>query len=165
LDLPTLDRRRIGRQPRLFLLHPGRLPLERGRLLSKPWTDALSRRRVRNGRDHRQGRYGVPQLDQARQAQPEYDEQAQVVVAELPRPSLVPLRSTLVEVAVQKDLKRTRRTMKMYLFFCVVVVPPLIYVANVWTGSFQWPPTIIDALAVIGLIAFLYRTRGDKVVH
>lgn len=55
--------------------------------------------------------------------------------------------------------------MKMYLFFCVVVVPPLIYVANVWTGSFQWPPTIIDALAVIGLIAFLYRTRGDKVVH
>ena len=88
-----------------------------------------------------------------------------MVVAELPRPSLVPLRSTLVEVAVQKDLKRTRRTMKMYLFFCVVVVPPLIYVANVWTGSFQWPPTIIDALAVIGLIAFLYRTRGDKVVH
>ena len=66
---------------------------------------------------------------------------------------------------MRKDLKATRRIMKIYLLFCVFVGPPLIYVANVWTGGFQWPPTILDASAVIGLIAFLYRTRGDKVVR
>ena len=64
-----------------------------------------------------------------------------------------------------KDLRSTRRTMKISLFFCAVIGPLLILLANKLTGEFQWVPTILDVVVSIGLVVFLVMTRSAKFDH
>jgi hypothetical protein len=63
------------------------------------------------------------------------------------------------------DLRSTRRKMKISLFFCAVIAPLLIILANNLIDEFQWVPIILDSVVTVGLIVFLYMTRSAKFDH
>jgi hypothetical protein len=92
-----------------------------------------------------------------------------VVVGQLLRPldslyAAYPV-AQVEETVAEKDLRATRRTMKISLLFCAVIGPFLIILANKLTGESQWVPAIFDVVVTVGLVVFLVMTRSAKFDH
>ncbi|EFL09785.1 predicted protein [Streptomyces sp. AA4] len=66
------------------------------------------------------------------------------------------------ESGTTRDMRKTRKELKLCLLLCVFVGTPLIVVASMWLGRVQWVAVILDGFSVVGISVFLIGTRRWK---